>query len=80
MLLNLTHAKLILTPQQLQVRLQPSGAILEVFAEDLRLISTANLLVANVGSVSWQLPLENNEQLQQVAEFYGIALGAIGGE
>ncbi|WP_417762819.1 DUF3389 family protein [Shewanella sp.] len=74
MLLNLSHAKLILTPQQLQVRLQPSGAVLGVFADDLRLIGTANLIVANVGSVSWQLPLENDEQLQQVADFYGIAV------
>ncbi|QSX35030.1 DUF3389 family protein [Shewanella avicenniae] len=73
MLMTLAHAKLILSPMELQVRLQPAGTVLTVLAEDLRLIASANLLVANVGAVSWQMPLENAEQLQQIADFYGIA-------
>ncbi|KFZ36700.1 hypothetical protein HR45_14660 [Shewanella mangrovi] len=76
MLLTLNHAKLILSPQELQVRLMPSGAILSVLLDDLRLIASVNLLVANVGAVSWQLPLDNAEQLQQIADFYGIAAEA----
>lgn len=74
MLIQLAHAKLILSPMELQVRLQPAGAVLTVMVDDLRLIGAANLLLANVGAVSWQLPLDNADQLAQISDFYGIAI------
>ena len=76
MLIQLAHAKLILSPMELQARLQPAGVVLTVMVDDLRLIAVANLLVANVGVVSWQLPLDNAEQLAQISEFYGISIEA----
>jgi hypothetical protein len=70
--LNFSGGRLILNSRELQVRLQSSPVVMTVLAEDIRLLASARLLLADAGVVRWQLSLDNDTQLQQLAEFYGV--------
>ncbi|MCL1074860.1 DUF3389 family protein [Shewanella dokdonensis] len=72
MKLNISGGYLLVNPRELQVRLQSSQVVMTVLAEDIRLLASARLLLADAGAVRWQLPLDSDEQLQQLVEFYGI--------
>ncbi|MFQ6370603.1 DUF3389 family protein [Shewanella sp. YIC-542] len=65
-------ARLLLTPRELQVRLQNAPVVMSVLVDDIRLLATANLLLADAGAVRWQLTLDTPEQLQIIGQFYGI--------
>nr|WP_283105061.1 DUF3389 family protein [Shewanella dokdonensis] len=70
--MNISGGYLLVNPRELQVRLQSSQVVMTVLAEDIRLLASARLLLADAGAVRWQLPLDSDEQLQQLVEFYGI--------
>lgn len=70
--LNFSTGRILLGQHELQVRLQASKVVMTVLPDDIRLLSDARLLLADVGAVRWQLTLDDNEQLQQIADFYGI--------
>lgn len=72
MKLNISGGYLLVNPRELQVRLQSSQVVMTVLAEDIRLLASARLLLADAGAVRWQLSLDSDEQLQQLVEFYGI--------
>ena len=56
MVIVLSAGKLILTPTELLCRLS-SGATLRALPDDIRLVTTPPLLIADAGAVSWTLPI-----------------------
>ncbi|WP_372872085.1 DUF3389 family protein [Shewanella sp.] len=71
MVLQLINGKLILTSSELVCKLN-GGASLRALFEDVRLHKSPRLLIADAGAVSWSLPLDTDEQLSFIRDFYGL--------
>jgi aromatic ring-opening dioxygenase catalytic subunit (LigB family) len=71
MVLQLVNGKLILTPMELLCKLE-GGVQLRALCEDIRLLDSPRLLIADAGAVSWTLPLDTDEQLALIRDFYGL--------
>lgn len=71
MVLQLVDGKLILTPMELLCKLN-NGIQLRALFEDIRLLDSPRLLIADAGAVSWTLPLQSDEQSALIRDFYGL--------
>jgi len=46
--------------------------VLMALSDDIRLLKGPCILLADAGAVRWQLLLDSDEQLEQLADFYGL--------
>ncbi|GGI76700.1 DUF3389 family protein [Shewanella gelidii] len=70
MVINFSKGKLIVTPHEVQVRME--GATFTAMAEDIQCRYEMLLLIADAGAVRWTLTLDNQEQVQQICEQLAI--------
>lgn len=71
MVIDFSGGKMILSPFDLQVRLN-HGVQLYAMVEDLKCHDEAIMLIADAGAVRWHLTLDNVQQLQQVKAELGL--------
>ncbi|ABM00229.1 DUF3389 domain-containing protein [Shewanella amazonensis] len=71
MVISHSQGKLILAQTELLCRLN-GGVQLRALMDDIRLLADAKLLIADAGAVSWTLILDDDEQLDAIAAFYGL--------
>lgn len=74
MVIEFSGGRLIVSPQEVLVKLSPSGASLYAMADDVRLLRAGNIIVADAGAVRWHLTLDEPEQLTEVADCLGVAI------
>ncbi|MCG9729337.1 DUF3389 domain-containing protein [Shewanella sp. Isolate13] len=72
MIIQFSAGKLILSPFEVQVRLD-NGCQLYAMVDDIKLHQDALMLVADAGAVRWNIKLDSNEQLQEIKDELGIA-------
>ncbi|ASJ96638.1 DUF3389 family protein [Shewanella marisflavi] len=74
MVIEFSGGRLIVSPQEVLVKLNASGASLYAMADDVRLLSAGHIMVADAGAVQWHLTLDGPEQLAEVADCLGVAI------
>lgn len=72
MIVQFSAGKLILTPFEVQVRLD-NGCQLYAMVDDIKFHQDALMLVADAGAVRWNIRLDSIEQLQDIKDELGIA-------
>ncbi|MBV7314331.1 DUF3389 family protein [Shewanella sp. NIFS-20-20] len=72
MILDIPLGKLIVTAQEVQVRLTSTGVMLQSFCDDL-IILPGPLLLADAGAVRWSLPI-TQEVADLMVDFIGPQL------
>ena len=71
MIIELSSGKIVLTPFEVQVRLN-NQCHLYAMVEDIKFHQDALMMIADAGAVRWNLKLDNDEQLQQIKTELGI--------
>ncbi len=71
MIIELSSGKIVLTPFEVQVRLN-NQCHLYAMVEDIKFHQDALMMIADAGAVRWNLKLDNEEQLQQIKTELGI--------
>ncbi|MCK8045548.1 MULTISPECIES: DUF3389 family protein [Shewanella] len=71
MIIQFSAGKLILSPFELQARLD-NGCQLYAMVDDIKFHDDALMIVADAGAVRWNIKLDSNEQLQDVKQELGI--------
>ncbi|ABV87228.1 DUF3389 family protein [Shewanella pealeana] len=72
MIVQFSAGKLIVTPFEVQVRLD-NGCQLYAMVDDIKFHLDALMLVADAGAVRWNIRLDSIEQLQDIKDELGIA-------
>ncbi|MBO2615972.1 DUF3389 family protein [Shewanella algae] len=72
MKIDCEQGRLLLSPNELQARLPAMQTVLMALSDDIRLLKGPCILLADAGAVRWQLRLDSDEQLEQLADFYGL--------
>ncbi|MCL1145856.1 DUF3389 family protein [Shewanella sp. 10N.261.52.F9] len=71
MIIAFSAGKIILTPFEVQVRLD-NGCQLYAMVDDVKCHDDALMLVADAGAVRWNIKLDTSEQLQEIKQELGI--------
>ncbi|ABO24004.1 DUF3389 domain-containing protein [Shewanella loihica] len=71
MVIEFSGGRIIVSPQEVLVKLT-TGVSLYAMADDLRLLSAGNIMVADAGAVRWHLSLDDANQLGDIAESLGV--------
>lgn len=74
MIIEFSQGKLILSPFEIQVRLNAPGVVLQAMVEDIRLRQEVLVLSADAGAVRWSLKLDNQQQADDLVEFLGAQI------
>ncbi|MGL4938890.1 DUF3389 family protein [Shewanella sp.] len=72
MVLDFSQGKIIVTEQELQVRLLGAQIVLQASAEDIGLRRQPPMLIADGGGVRWSLVLDSSCQLSAIQAVLGI--------
>jgi hypothetical protein len=72
MVITFSQGKIIVTPFEVQVRLDVAKLVLQALVDDIQLRTGALLLVADGGGVRWSLTLDNAEQFELLQSELGI--------
>ncbi|MCC4832336.1 DUF3389 family protein [Shewanella sp. 1_MG-2023] len=73
MIIEFSQGKLVVTPFEVQCRLNVNSIVLTAMVDDMKCIADRLLLIADAGAVRWSLQLDNNQQFYEVIEILGIA-------
>ncbi|MCE9678564.1 DUF3389 domain-containing protein [Shewanella sp. AS1] len=73
MVIDFSTGKLILSVNDIHVKLNQSTVSLYAMAEDLKVFQDALMLVADAGAVCWSIKLDDSQQLEQVINQLGLA-------
>ncbi len=75
MVIEFQYGKIIVTPHELVVRLDGSHKVtMQAVSDAVQLIGGANVVVVNGSESKWSIKLDNDQQLQQIAEQLGCAV------
>ncbi|MEZ9822191.1 DUF3389 domain-containing protein [Shewanella sp. 10N.286.45.A1] len=72
MIIEFSNGKIVLTPFEVQVRLN-NHCHLYAMVEDIKFLQDALMMIADAGAVRWNLKLDNEQQLQQIRAELGIS-------
>ncbi|MDR8523642.1 MULTISPECIES: DUF3389 family protein [Shewanella] len=72
MIIQFSAGKLILSPYEVQARLD-NGCQLYAMVDDIKFHDDALMLVADAGAVRWNIKLDSSEQLQEIKHELGIS-------
>lgn len=72
MVLNIPNGKLVATAHEVMIKIPQSRMTLQAHVDDLRLLKTPCMLIADGGPVSWSLHLGDENTLLAVAEATGV--------
>ncbi|MGI2260152.1 DUF3389 family protein [Shewanella sp. GXUN23E] len=71
MIIQFSQGRLILTPFEIQVRLNAPGVMLQAMVEDIKLHRDVLVLSADAGAVRWSLKLDHVQQADELIGFLG---------
>ncbi|MCF1428614.1 MAG: DUF3389 domain-containing protein [Shewanella sp.] len=71
MIIEFSQGRMILSPFEIQVRLNAPGVVLQAMVEDIKLCREVLVLSADAGAVSWSLKLDNPRQADELIDFIG---------
>ncbi|MDO6618840.1 MULTISPECIES: DUF3389 family protein [unclassified Shewanella] len=73
MIIEFSQGKLVVTPFEIQCRLNTNNIVLTAMVDDMKCLSDSLMLIADAGAVRWSLKLDNAQQFYEAIEIMGIA-------
>ncbi|MBQ4889090.1 PTS sugar transporter subunit IIA [Shewanella sp. UCD-FRSSP16_17] len=73
MIIEFSQGKLVVTPFEIQCRLNVSKVVLTAMVDDIKCIAERLLIIADAGAVRWSIQLDNNQQFYEAIDVLGIA-------
>lgn len=71
MVITFSRGKLIVSPFEVQIRLQDCQAVLRAMVEDIQVRRDVLVLSADAGAVQWSLTLDNEAQIDSLVAIVG---------
>ncbi|WP_144208690.1 DUF3389 family protein [Shewanella donghaensis] len=73
MIIEFSQGKLVVTPFEIQCRLNMNNIVLTAMVDDMRCLSDSLMLIADAGVVRWSMKLDTAQQFYEAIEVMGIA-------
>lgn len=72
MIIVFSQGKLIVTPHEVQCRIQQNQVVLAASVDDINCFHQGLVVVADAGTVRWSIALDNAQQFDQLLTETGI--------